>query len=78
MIWLNNIYFPLAFPLPPKPFPSKPGRAFPLGLSPFFLSSRLSLRIDMLSDLFFCFAAMLAFKVCLRSSLDDRRQALNP
>lgn len=70
----ETCYFPLSRPFPPKPFPSNPGRAFPLALRPDFFWSRLSLRMAMLSVRFFCLAAILAFKFFFRSSLMKRKE----
>ena len=68
----KSLYFPLlGLPFPfPNDFPSNPGRAF--GLIPFRLSFLRSFRVAMLSDLFFCFAAIEAVICFLRSLLHAR------
>lgn len=61
---------PLLLALPfPKDLPSKPGRPLSFDLTPLALSFRRSLRIAMLSVLFFCFAAMDVASCSFRSSL---------
>lgn len=60
--WYRQNYFllvPLLLALPfPKDFPSKPGRPLSFDLTPLALSFRRSVRIAMLSVLFFCFVAI--------------------
>ena len=74
--------FPEAFPLllpPPFPndLPSNPGRALLLFFTtPFRLSLFRSLRIAILSDRFFCFAAIEFVTCSFRSSLDGETQSV--